>query len=99
MYVAARHGHLKCMALLVEKFNSSIELGDVGGFTPLIASAYRFGSQRNNLTCFLHSKKIIATSLEGALIALCIALRRGLVLVREGGNGMCAILAFNSVKY
>eukprot|EP01035_Chromulina_nebulosa_P033163 gene33163-44393_t len=39
--LAARHGHLKCMALLVEKFNSSIELGDVGGFTPLIASAYR----------------------------------------------------------
>jgi hypothetical protein len=32
------------MALLVEKFNSSIELGDVGGFTPLIASAYRFTS-------------------------------------------------------
>jgi len=43
MYLsAARYGHLKCMALLVEKYNSSIELGDVGGFTPLIESAYMY---------------------------------------------------------
>ena len=38
--LAARYGHLKCLSMLVEEFNSSIELCDVGGFTPLILSAY-----------------------------------------------------------
>jgi len=38
--LAARYSHLKCLTLLVEQFNSSLELCDVGGFTPLILCAY-----------------------------------------------------------
>lgn len=37
---------LKCVQLLVEKYGSNLELGDVGGFNALITSAYH-----NNLAC------------------------------------------------
>lgn len=48
--LAARYSHTKCIALLVEKFNSDIELCDIGGFTPLILAAYR-GSFKCVLYC------------------------------------------------
>lgn len=37
---------VKCMELLMKKYGANIELGDMGGFNPLITAAYH-----NNLAC------------------------------------------------
>jgi len=70
--IAARYSHLKCLILLVEQFNSSLELCDVGGFTPLILSAYN-----GSFECVRYCIK------KGANASVCGRLRSGRLLLPE----------------
>ena len=45
-------GRPKCLKLLLEAYSANIELGDMGGFTPLILSAYH-----GNLACTVYCVK------------------------------------------
>lgn len=38
--LACRNGQMKCMKLLVDRFNADVNIADIGGFTPLILCAY-----------------------------------------------------------
>ena len=62
----------KCLKLLLETYSANVELGDVGGFNPLILSAF-FG----NLACVIYCVK------RGANLLAMGRLRSGLYLIAE----------------
>lgn len=62
----------KCLKLLLEKFSANVELGDVGGFNPLILSAFH-----GNLTCVIYCVK------RGANLLAIGRERSGLYLIAE----------------
>jgi ankyrin repeat protein len=70
--LSARYGHVKCMKLLVDHFKANIDICDVGGFTPLILSAYR--------GCFQGVQYLVR---RGANILLVGRLRSGTPLTAE----------------
>ena len=65
-------GRPKCLKLLLETYSANIELGDMGGFTPLILSAYH-----GNLACTVYCVK------RGANISAVGRERSGIHLIAE----------------
>lgn len=62
----------KCLKLLLETYSANVELGDVGGFNPLILSAFH-----GNLTCVIYCVK------RGANLLAMGRERSGLYLIAE----------------
>ena len=70
--LACRYSHPKCAALMLEHYRANVNLGDVGGFTPLIFCAYH-----GNFAMVLHVLRL------GADVLAAGRLRSGPLLIAE----------------